>query len=161
MADPITPVLYYRTAATKTTDIDLLPAAQKIVFDGPRDLQLVVSGGTGNILTEPEHSPSGEKTYHKQQVGGISENLRLRGNIDIAQSADIEKLRSFFRMAQLEETDFKYGTVGFFHHLLDFFNVDPGTAIGYTIEPPEISFGEAATAVHFDVYLSLGGKNLT
>lgn len=159
---PDSPVLYFRTSATKTTPIDSLPVSQKIILDGDTiQLQKIISGGTGNIVTEPEHSPSGEKTYHKQQVGGISENLRIIGDINITENTSIERLRSFFRMAQIDNIDFPFGNIGFFHDMIDFYSLDPDATQGYTMDPPEISFGDNVKSVKFDVFLSLGGKDLT
>ena len=154
------PVLYYRTNETRTDSIDALPDSQKIIFDGPRHLSSVVSGGTGNIVTEPEFSPSGEKTYHKQEVGGISENIRLYGNIDISEQESINKLRSFYRMAQIDFPNLQYGKIGFYHNLTNYLNIDPSDSVGYAIEPPSISFGDNSKAVKFDVLLFVGGKNL-
>ncbi len=161
MANPTTPVLYYRTDTTKSDDINDLPDAQKIVFES-NDVQIISidGGGTGNIITEPEYSPSGEKTYNKQESGGFTENHTIIANIKISSGVS-KKLRSFFRKQQLDFTDFPFGIFGFFHNSDDYWNVNPTSIVGYTIDPPRVILGDNVEYHAVTIILVLGGKNLT
>ena len=155
---PHAPVLYYRTEQTKTTGIDRLPSPQRLVFEGDAHLSQIITGGTGNTVIEPQYS-DGVKSYHKQQVGGISEFLRLTGSIEITSNFSIAKLLEFYRR-QRQDSHFAYGDIGFYHDRVPFFNLNPTNTRGYTLEPPIITYGNNVSAVSFDVTLILGGTNL-
>jgi|APSaa5957512535_1039671.scaffolds.fasta_scaffold05621_3 hypothetical protein len=157
----MTSYLYWRNSATKTTAITNLPENQKIAFDdGDINITSVSGGGTGNIITEPEFTPTGTKTYHKQEAGAITENVTIITKFKITQSTKLKLLRSFFRKKQIDHPDFPYGIVGFSYDLFDYFDVDPSTILGYTIEPPIISFGIDVEFATVTIHLTLGGKNL-
>ena len=157
----MTSYLYWRDSASKNMAVNNLDDSQKIAFDdGDISIMSVYSGGTGNVITEPEFTPTGAKTYHKQEAGAITENTTITARFKKTQNAKLKQLRSFFRKKQIDHPDFPYGIFGFSFDVMDYFDVDPSDTIGYTIEPPIVSFGENAEDCAVTINLSLGGKDL-
>jgi len=157
----MTSYIYWRDSDTKDTSIDDLPDTQKIEF-GNNDIEItsITASGKGNVITEPEFTPTGTKTYNKQEAGAIGESVTIISKFPINQIDQLKRLRSFFRKKQLDYPDFPYGIIGLSFDMFDYWNVDPSSILGYTMDIPIPSFGTDVENLTVTIHLSLGGKNL-
>ena len=125
---------YYRTAATKTTAITSLPAAQKLDFVAPLDvLEFIEEDYELNIKQYSPPTPGIRRT-NLIDNGLLFDKFLTRGYFKTGQEiVSMEKIKTFRRL-RMQNTDFPQGIFGIFHETATPFNIDPNSNTGLMLK---------------------------
>lgn len=173
MADPVTPVIYFRDVDTKTTEF---PTLEDLIDEAPEQtiqLELDDKGtsvismsaiGQDNDVAEPVFNSEGLKSIFKQQVGAINEGTTMVVMVPKSKYSVLFQMRSFSRRPNIEPAFHKFGNLGIWFPAATIFDVDPTDIIGLTLKPPIFEWGVKDIGTDFvkaTLNFSLGGENLT
>lgn len=170
MADPLTPVIYFRDVNSKTTEFPTIEtliqskASQLIQLELATDSVVsMTSIGQDNDVAEPVFNSEGLKSIFKQQVGAINEGTTMVVMIPKSAYALLFEMRKFSRRPNIEPAFHKFGNLGIWFPAATIFDVDPTDEIGFTLKPPIFEWGvkdPGADFVRATLNFSLGGKDL-
>lgn len=170
MADPETPVIYYRDVDTKTSEF---PTIEDLINENSTQaIQLELNGdsvismtsiGQDNDVAEPVFNSEGLKSIFKQQVGAINEGTTMVVMIPKSAYALLFEMRRFSRRPNIEPAFHKFGNLGIWFPAATIFSLDPTDKIGFTLKPPIFEWGvkdPGADFVRATLNFSLGGEDL-
>lgn len=173
---PTYPVLYYRTNATKTTNVNYRDVtamlanalAQCIPFpDNTFMIEAIQRKYSNNNPDDPQFNADGVKVINNQENGSLGEEIVITGHCNAVATLETQqKLESFAYLAQKEQAYHLWGIIGLWYPQAPIFNVDPinePTAIppnykGYRVNSFQWNHkGSTPKILPFTLILKFGG----